>query len=108
MTDLLQTFYELFDTEMDRQTNASEFGTLFSVDFTAADDPVPATTGHKRTLPSRDDVPNARRAWTFEQEQALIAAVTLGMDRPWMVNKFGRTAKGIEHKLAALRTEGRL
>lgn len=108
LTDLFQTFYELFDEDVDRQTSAERHATLFSVDFTSTDDPLPATTGHKRTLPSRDDVPNARRAWTFQDEEDLASAVHLGLDREWMCTKFGRTAKAIEHKLAELRTAERL
>lgn len=113
LTDLFQTFYELFDLEVQAQDNADrheQLATLFAVDFTptGTDDTTQATTGHKRTLPSRDEVPNARRAWTFDQELHLIAAVTLSMDRAWMVKHFGRTAKSIEHKLAELRAEGRL
>lgn len=108
LTDLFQTFYELFDEDVDRQTSAERHATLFSVDLTAADDPVPATTGHKRTLPSRDDVPNARRAWTFQDEEDLAAAFHLGLYRAWMCTKFGRTSKAIDHKLAELRAAGRL
>lgn len=108
LTDLFQTFYELFDEDVDRQTSAERHATLFSVDFTSTDEPEQATTGQKRTLPSRDDVPNARRGWTFQDEEDLATAHYLGLDRDWMCKKFGRTAKAIEHKLAELRSVGRL
>lgn len=78
LTDLFQTFYELFDEDVNRQTSAERHATLFSVDLTNDQHaPVIAPTQVKLVdEPKRRMVAatNRNRVWT-EQENNDLAAM---------------------------------
>jgi hypothetical protein len=75
---------------------------------TLRDDANEKTTMAKRELPSRDEVPNVRRQWTFDEQQAIRSALMLGFDSTWLATHLGRTRKGVEHKIDQMRKAGEL
>jgi hypothetical protein len=108
-TDNMQTFLELND-EAEAQVLTLDFGTssvIACMDDLRAE-PLAETNMAKRELPSRHEVPNVRRQWTFEEQQAIRSALMLGFDSTWLANHLGRTRKGVEHKIDQLRKAGEL
>jgi hypothetical protein len=105
----MATFLEL-GNEAEAQVLTLDFGTssvICCMDELRAE-PIAETDMAKRELPSRDEVPNVRRQWTFDEQQAIRSALLLGFDSTWLANHLGRTRKGVEHKIDQLRKAGEL
>ena len=108
-TDNMATFLEL-GNEAEAQVLTLDFGTssVIACMDDLRDEAIAETNMAKRELPSRDEVPNVRRQWTFNEQQAIRSALLLGFDSTWLATHLGRTRKGVEHKIDQMRKAGDL
>ena len=108
-TDNLQTFLELSD-EAEAQVLTLDFGTssVIAVMDELRAEAEAETNMAKRNMPSREEVPNIRRPWTFDEIELVVAGRKLGLNNDQIGNKLGRTGRAVEAVVTQLRREDRL
>jgi DNA-binding NarL/FixJ family response regulator len=114
LTDALEALYNTTD-QPDAQVLTLEFGsttdTLHTTLETLRDDANENLTLHNRAkpaCPSRDEFPNQRKPWTFDEEQAIRSALLLGFGQAWIAQRLGRTPKSIQEHIREMRKAGEL
>jgi hypothetical protein len=108
-TDNMATFLEL-GNEAEAQVLTLDFGTssVICCMDDLCDEPIAETNMAKRELPSRDEFPNQRKAWTFDDDQLVKAGHKLGLDDHQLAEHLNRSHRAIEFRRYHLRKAGEL
>jgi hypothetical protein len=82
------------------------------LDYTTTSDTLedtpPADPEPSRRITPRHEAERVRRAWTFEEDNLIVAGKKLGMTNEAIAQALGRTYSGVKNRANEMRHQGRL